>query len=159
MILQDRDGYKLVHHARDDCRQVRAEPAVVVLRMLRGGKAQMHELVRIVACDVLREFGRIAAGIVDAVDRDLLIAIAGAARRPANAVHFALAHHLRVTRLDELVGIALENDDVPRPNADLLETANDFENDLRTGNGADELRPALVAATDRVHFDSDHFAR
>ena len=68
---------------RDDARQVRAEAAVVVLRVLRGREAHVDEDVRVVADDVLEKLRRVRVRVVDAVDGELLFAVPGARGVPA----------------------------------------------------------------------------
>src|SRR5262245_46298525 len=127
VILQARDRDDLVHHARDDHRQVRAVNAVVTAMealvyiivaagVLDGSEAHGHELIRIVPDDV-----RVAHLIrIAAVDGELRIVVTGSRRVPAAAVELAARHQALVAGVAEFVGITLEDDDVALGNAAVL---------------------------------------
>src|SRR5262245_28301385 len=96
--------------------------------------------------------------VVHAGDGELVIAVAGAARQPADIIHLSLAYELRVPGADELAGIALEDNDVLGPDADCLQVADNLEQQFRAGNRAYDIRP-LAVAPDRVDLHPDHFTR
>src|SRR5262245_40438436 len=95
---------------------------------------------------------RVAVG--DTVNFELRVAVPGRGGVPAALVHLALAHKCSVAGVDELVGVALEDDDVLRRYANLPEIANDFEEHLGVRDRAGDVS-ALPFFPDGVDLDAD----
>jgi len=65
---------------------------------------------------------------------------------PAHAGHRPLAHQGEIAGILELVGVALEDDDVLRPHTDTLEPLDTGDHDLAIGNAADSAGDAARLA-------------
>src|SRR5207247_1674869 len=101
--------------------------------------------------------------LVEAPNIELRVGVLRRGGVPAHALHRAAVHHVEVAGVLELVGGALEDDDVPRLDAGALEPRDDGQHDLGTGDAAGGVvdAPAFVGrrlAADRVDLDADDVA-
>ena len=135
--------HDLVDAAGDEEAEVRAAGALVLGIQPGHDELHDHELVGVIAGGVVE----VARLLVVALDVDLLAVVGDAQPGPGDAVGKGLVH----LGLEELVAIALEDDDVLGLDPGGLEAVDDLEHQLARGVGE---RPA-----DRVHLDPDHVAR
>src|SRR6516162_8446688 len=111
---------------------MRAETALVALIAGRG-KTHVDKYVGVVAGHV-----RIAVpAVILAVNSELPVVIPGTGCEPAHPLHGARREDLLIAGLAELVGIALEDNDVPRLDAGRFQPLDHFQQHLRPGDRAD----------------------
>ena len=138
MVLEHGQEHDLVHPSRDEQAEMRSPGAIVLGIFSLADEFHHHELVRVVARDVVEVGG---LEVVDSLEVGLVAVVLDAQPGPGDAVGQRLVH----LGGDELVAIALEGDDVLRLHAGRFQAFDHLEHQL--------ARRVGERVADRVHLD------
>src|SRR5581483_6530837 len=150
----------LVDKPSHDHREMTAEAAIIAPAVMRMSIAHVNEYIGIVTHDVLGQFWRVAVATpIKAFNVQLNVSAISRRGVPANALHDSLAHHFIVAGLDELAGVAFEDDNVLRLDAGAIQVPHDFEQEFGARDGTLAAFRSACLVADRIDLDTDNIPR